>query len=693
MRPMQKVVRGPLYIGLMVLLPLMLAWLAWLLLAPESARAAEEETLSPAQTSELCAQLQGVTQTECMALSQLYASTNGGQWENQTNWMTATSNSSPCDWYGVVCAGGHVVRLELSSNRLTGVLPRVIGDLSQLTHLQVNDNRLGGNVPGAICALTDTLQLADFAYNRLSAKTQRTRGCLNQIQPDWAATQTARPRLLRVTAIATDSIELRWRPIPYSGDGGYYEIGYSTSATETLTLHGRTADKLADSYLLDGLTPGQTYYFGVRSYTPAHPGQENELRSDYTRLAAVTQAPGRRVLVMVYFPADNDLSSYVDLVVQRLRIGTVLNPNVVVALLADKLGDHNTVVAKITGGVVQRTEVITKHWGVDELDTSDPAVLSWFLRTAREEFPADRTVVALLGHGAGMTPEVLGLPGSVPNPNPDAPAGIPSLPQGQPDSLSDITNGSYASTADYSAALAAATDNGANPFDVVFFDQCFQGNLDVLYEVRTSAHTFVASPNYAWFVAAYHKYLTAFTPTATPEKMAQALIHHYQQALSRETPNVIFWVSRAKIEAVAAGVNQLSDALQQALAAGRIEPIGRASFNSEFVDTTQCGRGNLRLGPPDELLGIESFARNLRRAFGSGDPYGVSTAAEALLATLDPIQRSGHVGSPYLEPEVSWTYTDTLTLLAPLRRDGTANQSWRASIYRAETPISAVWAP
>jgi hypothetical protein len=48
------------------------------------------------------------------------------------------------------------------------------------------------------------------------------------------------------------------------------------------------------------------------------------------------------------------------------------------------------------------------------------------------------------------------------------------------------------STADLGAALALATADGAAPLDVVFFDQCFQGNLDVLYEVRNAAAVFVA---------------------------------------------------------------------------------------------------------------------------------------------------------------------------------------------------------
>ena len=39
-------------------------------------------------------------------------------------------------------------------------------------------------------------------------------------------------------------------------------------------------------------------------------------------------------------------------------------------------------------------------WGVDELDTMDPAVLSWFLSEGRKRVNASRTIVSLMGHGA-----------------------------------------------------------------------------------------------------------------------------------------------------------------------------------------------------------------------------------------------------------------------------------------------------
>ncbi|MCB9160254.1 MAG: hypothetical protein H6644_10410 [Caldilineaceae bacterium] len=80
-------------------------------------------------------------------------------------------------------------------------------------------------------------------------------------------------------------------------------------------------------------------------------------------------------------------------------------------------------------------------------------------------------------------------------------------------------------------------------------------------------------------------------------------------------------------------------------------PIYAAAQAAQYVDTTQCGRGNLTLGPPDELLGAGSFARALRDHWtGCARPW---TATAALLAALENVTGNA-AGNPYLEPESTW---------------------------------------
>lgn len=104
-----------------------------------------------------CAEVTEIPQTECEALVTLYVSTHveyeewpgigpveSGGWFNEEGWL---EDNQPCGWYGVTCSDGEprrVTRLELASNNLWGILPPEIGDLTELTHLDFEDSRMGG---------------------------------------------------------------------------------------------------------------------------------------------------------------------------------------------------------------------------------------------------------------------------------------------------------------------------------------------------------------------------------------------------------------------------------------------------------------------------------------------------------------------------------------------------------------------
>ena len=95
--------------------------------------------------------------TDKAALVAVYNSTNGRQWQNKTNWITAPNIG---DWHGVTTdANGRVTRLELLSNNLTGTIPSEIGQLTELTHLNFYTNNLIGTIPSEIGQLTELTHL------------------------------------------------------------------------------------------------------------------------------------------------------------------------------------------------------------------------------------------------------------------------------------------------------------------------------------------------------------------------------------------------------------------------------------------------------------------------------------------------------------------------------------------------------
>ena len=160
----------------------------------------------------------GVPASERYALLTFYESTNGDNWTNNSNWL---SNRPVSEWYGVTVEEGHVTKLDLMNNNLSGTIPSaihnlhelkelelacyllrnpspstvlkdrfflssslsyskdlkrgglegpippVIGLLVNLTHLSLAGNYLEGEIPSEICNLTN-LELLDISRNRLS---------------------------------------------------------------------------------------------------------------------------------------------------------------------------------------------------------------------------------------------------------------------------------------------------------------------------------------------------------------------------------------------------------------------------------------------------------------------------------------------------------------------------------------------
>ena len=98
-----------------------------------------------------CTSVTEIPQVECEALVALYNSTNGSGWSNNTNWLVTTT---PANWHAVTVGSGHVKKLDLTLNHLSGSLPPELGDLVFLAELNLYFNELIGNIPPELGNLT-----------------------------------------------------------------------------------------------------------------------------------------------------------------------------------------------------------------------------------------------------------------------------------------------------------------------------------------------------------------------------------------------------------------------------------------------------------------------------------------------------------------------------------------------------------
>jgi hypothetical protein len=182
--------------------------------------------------------------------------------------------------------------MYLTWNRLSDPIPAELGKLANLVSLNFSYNGLAGPVPAELTNLTKLGSfegsVVDFGYNTLFSSDPAVIDFLNARDPDWASTQTAPPTGLQAVP-AVGGMLFSWTPVSYTQDGGFYEISFATTLSGPYTVFGDTVDKAVVSILVTGLSAETPYYLRLRTYTPAHGEQQNDLWSKYTQPVSNTK--------------------------------------------------------------------------------------------------------------------------------------------------------------------------------------------------------------------------------------------------------------------------------------------------------------------------------------------------------------------------------------------------------------------
>jgi len=103
------------------------------------------------ETTQGCAVVSEIPQSECNALAVLYNEHGGLDWSKNANWLTSYT---PSDWSGVTVVNGHVTALDLHNNHLFGQIPPELGNMTSLTFLDLSQNQLMGKIPAELVNLT-----------------------------------------------------------------------------------------------------------------------------------------------------------------------------------------------------------------------------------------------------------------------------------------------------------------------------------------------------------------------------------------------------------------------------------------------------------------------------------------------------------------------------------------------------------
>ena len=107
-----------------------------------------------------------VVPSERDALAALYKATNGDDWANNANWLTDRPLGQ---WFGVQVTAGHVTRIHLANNNLSGTIPPEAANLGNLQFLELGHNNIEGEIPPEIGNLTELWYLS-LGSNRLTGE-------------------------------------------------------------------------------------------------------------------------------------------------------------------------------------------------------------------------------------------------------------------------------------------------------------------------------------------------------------------------------------------------------------------------------------------------------------------------------------------------------------------------------------------
>jgi hypothetical protein len=238
----------------------------------------------------------------------------------------------------------------------------------------------------------------------------------------------------------------------------------------------------------------------------------------------------------------------------------------------------------------------------------------------------------------------------------------------------DFSDGyDYLDSGEIRQALATVTADGADPLDVIFYDVCLMGMLEVAYQIREYGTFFVSSQNIGWapvgpkgrYVQTIHK----LQPNATPRQVAQLLVQNYAGGIPPQGhPLTISALDLTRLPSVVTATDALAVAISQTLSSpGQAATLHRVYTATQKIDYDS----DFHIEPAtDGFVDLYDFAH--RAALQFTDPDIVS-ATQNLLTALDAaiVAEAHRSGSPWIAPGREWNLDDThgLSIFMPLGED------------------------
>jgi parallel beta-helix repeat protein len=369
--------------------------------------------------------------------------------------------------------------------------------------------------------------------------------------------------------------------------------------------------------------------------------------------------------LLLYLNGDNDLESYMfGTITQTVAAGPSLRANVLALVdgYTTTITTSGTVLYDLTHG---QTTVLDAIDG--ERNMGDGQTLIDFVTWGRDHYPARQTLLTIVDHGGGWAP-ANGTPTS------GALAYRTGWLAGNSGLSWDFTDGyDYLDSPEIRQALAIITRDGDDPLDVLFYDVCLMGMLEVAYQVQEYADFFVSSQNIGWAPVGpegrYVQLIHDLAPDTTPRQMAQALVRIYEDSTPPEGhPFTLSAVDMSHLPEVANRVDQLAVAISQTLTGpAQAETLLQAYNATQKIDYDSDFRIE---ASRDGFVDLYDLALNLSQAYT--DPT-VDAAAQDVVTALDAalVAEAHRSGQPWTTPGLEWDLDRVhgLSIFMPLGED------------------------
>jgi len=203
---------------------------------------------------------------------------------------------------------------------------------------------------------------------------------------------------------------------------------------------------------------------------------------------------------MVFMNADNNLElPAIKDFLEMASVGSTDQVNIVVQL------------DLIPGGLDLRNINLSEDWDLGEVDMGAPQTLVDFANWAKQNYPAEHYALVIWDHGSGWWAKTL------------QKIAIKSI------SIDD-TSGSEMDMLELRSALNSITNGGAEKLDIIGFDACLMGMIEIYYQIQPFGNVAIGSeetePGDGWD---YKNSLSALTsePTMSADLLATKIVEDY----------------------------------------------------------------------------------------------------------------------------------------------------------------------